>query len=73
MPLSNRYRRAHQLDQSIQIDDALVQRIIDRKAAAGKKKWGDGQVALSFGEFDGGDPAASEQAVRLDAGHAGSG
>ena len=57
------YRRAHQLDQSIQID-ALVQRVIERKAAAGKKKCGDGKVAFAFGDSTAAT-AAYEQAVRL--------
>jgi tetratricopeptide (TPR) repeat protein len=42
------YRRAHALDQSLQVD-ALIQRIMDRKLAIGRKRCNDGQVEFSYG------------------------
>jgi hypothetical protein len=42
------YRRAHVLDQSLQVD-ALIQRIMDRKLAIGRKRCNDGQVEFSYG------------------------
>ena len=57
------YRRAHQLDQSIQVD-ALVQRVIERKGAAGKKRCDAGKVAFAFGDSSTATPAYQD-AVRL--------
>jgi tetratricopeptide (TPR) repeat protein len=42
------YRRAHTLDQSLQVDP-LIQRIMDRKLAIGRKRCGEGQVQFSYG------------------------
>ncbi len=57
------YGRAHQLDQSIQVD-ALVQRVLERKGAAGKKRCDAGKVAFAFGDTSTATPAYTE-AVRL--------
>jgi hypothetical protein len=57
------YRRAHQLDQSIQVD-ALIQRVVDRKVTAGKTKCNAGKVAFAFGDSTTAT-AAFQEAVRL--------
>ncbi len=57
------YRRAHQLDQSIQIDDAL-QRIADRKLQLGRKRCNDGLTEFSFGNNAAAIPQLQE-ATRL--------
>jgi tetratricopeptide (TPR) repeat protein len=57
------YRRAHQLDPNLQVDQ-LVQRAADRKAAAGRKKCTDGLLDFSLGNNTAAIPALQE-AVRL--------
>jgi pSer/pThr/pTyr-binding forkhead associated (FHA) protein/tetratricopeptide (TPR) repeat protein len=57
------YRNARQLDPNIQVE-ALIQRVTDRKLAAGRKKCTDGLLDFSLGN----NPAASaalQEAVRL--------
>ena len=57
------YRNAHQLDANIQVD-ALIQRVADRKLAAGRKKCTDGLLDFSLGN----NPAATaalQDAVKL--------
>jgi predicted component of type VI protein secretion system len=57
------YRSAHKLDQSLPVDDAL-QRIADRKLAAGRKKCNDGLTEFSFGNNSGALPLLQD-AIRL--------
>jgi tetratricopeptide (TPR) repeat protein len=57
------YRRAHQLDPTIQVDP-LIQRASDRKLAAGRKKCTDGLLDFSLGNNAAAIPALRE-AVRL--------
>jgi tetratricopeptide (TPR) repeat protein len=57
------YRRAHQLDPNIQVDQ-LIQRATDRKLAAGRKKCTDGLLDFSLGNNAAAIPALQE-AVRL--------
>jgi pSer/pThr/pTyr-binding forkhead associated (FHA) protein/tetratricopeptide (TPR) repeat protein len=59
----DQYRRAHQLDPSLQID-AAVQRVIERKVALGRQKCSEGKVAFSLGDSATAGPALQE-AVRL--------
>lgn len=57
------YRNAHQLDPNIQVD-ALIQRVNDRKLAAGRKRCTDGLLDFSLGNNPVALPALQE-AVRL--------
>jgi len=57
------YRRAHQLDQSLPVDDAL-QRVADRKLQLGRKRCNDGLTEFSFGNNAAAIPQLQE-ATRL--------
>ena len=57
------YKRAHQLDPNIQVDQ-LTQRATDRKLAAGRKKCTDGLLDFSLGNNAAAIPALQD-AVRL--------
>jgi predicted component of type VI protein secretion system len=57
------YRNAHQLDPNIQVE-ALIQRVNDRKLAAGRKRCTDGLLDFSLGNNPAALPALQE-AVRL--------
>jgi predicted component of type VI protein secretion system len=57
------YRNAHQLDPNIQVD-GLIQRVTDRKLAAGRKRCTDGLLDFSLGNNPAALPALQD-AVRL--------
>ena len=59
----DQYRRAHQLDPSLQVD-AAIQRVIDRKIALGRKRCNDGKVAQAYGDTATA-VGAYQEAVRL--------